>query len=137
MVQTPVGARCPDHGEAMRDPRVEASSTQVTRAIAAGVGASAALHIAYAYIYAYIILLVTLGTAGIIIGMFGPAAIGYAVGVAVYRAAGYTRNNTLAWIAVGSVVGGFIVVSIVWFQPPVGRFGMLIGMYLAYTRVRP
>jgi hypothetical protein len=57
--------------------------------------------------------------------------------VAVYRAAGYTRNNTLGWIAVGSVVGGFIVVSIVWFQPPVGLFGMLIGMYLAYTRVRP
>ncbi len=131
MVQTPVGARCPDHGEAMRDPRVQASSTQVTRAIAAGVGASAILHVVY------IVLLVTAGAAGIIIGMFGPAAIGYAVGVAVYRAAGYTRNNTLAWIAVGSVVAGFVVVSVVLLRPPVGLFGMLIGMYLAYTRVRP
>ena len=131
MVQTPVGARCPDHGEAMRNPQVQASSSEVTRAIVAGVGASAILHAVY------IALLLVLGTVGFIIGMFAPAAIGYAVGVAVYRAAGYTRNTTLAWIAVGSVVAGFVVVSVVLLQPPVGLFGMLIGMYLAYSQVRP
>ena len=74
---------------------------------------------------------------GLILAFIAPAAIGYLVGEAVYRASGYTRNKNLAWAAAGSVFLGFAIVSAVFGQVPVGIFGILIGMYLAYKRIWP
>ena len=131
MVQTPVGARCPDHGEAMRNPMTQTSNSEMTRVILVGVGSSIALHLVY------IGMLLTLGTVGVILAIIAPVAIGYLVGEAVYRASGYARNKNLAWVAAGSVFGGFAILSAVFIAPPVGGFGVLIGSYMAYTRVRP
>ena len=109
----------------------ETSNTEMTRAIAVGIGSSIGLHLVY------IGMLHTLGTIGIILAIIAPVAIGYLVGEAVYRSSGYTRNKNLAWVAAGSVIGGFAILSAVFIAPPVGGFGVLIGSYMAYTRVRP
>ena len=103
----------------------------MTRVILVGVGSSIALHLVY------IGMLLTLGTVGVILAIIAPVAIGYLVGEAVYRASGYARNKNLAWVAAGSVFGGFAILSAVFIAPPVGGFGVLIGSYMAYTRVRP
>lgn len=131
MVQTPVGARCPDHGEAMRNPVTQTSNSEMTRSIAVGVGTSLGLHLLY------VVMFFTLGALGVILAIFAPMAIGYFVGEAVYRSSGYTRNKNLAWGAAGSVFGGFFVMTIMFPTVSVGIFGVLIGGYMAYTRVRP
>ncbi len=131
MIQTPVGARCPDHGAEMRNPMTQASGSEMTRALAAGIGSSILLHLVY------FVMLLALGRVGLFLAFIAPAAIGYLVGEAVYRASGYTRNKNLAWAAAGSVFLGFVILSAVFVQVPVGTFGILIGMYLAYRRVSP
>ena len=131
MVQTPVGARCSDHGEAMRNPMTQTSNSEMTRSIIVGVGTSLGLHLLY------VVMFSTLGTLGVVLAIFAPLAIGYFVGGAVYRSSGYTRNKNLAWVAAGSVFGGFFVMTIIFGPSSLGIFGVLIGGYMAYTRVRP
>lgn len=130
LIQTPVGARCPDHASEMRNPMTQASSSEMTRALVAGIGSSMALHLVF------FILLQALGNVGLILLFIAPAAIGYFVGEAVFKASGYTRNKNIAWVAAGSVFLGFAVLTALFGQP-VGVFGMLIGMYFAYKRVSP
>jgi len=115
----------------MRNPMTQTSSSEMTRAIMVGVGSSLGLHLLYALMY------FTLGALGTILAIFAPMAIGYFVGEAVYRSSGYTRNKNLAWVAAGSVFGGFMLMAIVFPGVAVGIFGVLIGGYVAYTRVRP
>ena len=131
LIQSPVGARCPDHGAEMRNPATQASGSEMTRALVVGIGSSILLHLVY------IAMLTVLGRVGVILAIMAPIAIGYVVGEAVFRASGYTRNKNLAWAAAGSVFVGFAVVSALFGQLPVGIIGILIGMYLAYQRVRP
>jgi len=131
LVQTPVGARCPEHGESLRNPMTQTSNSEMTRAIMVGVGTSLGLHLLYAVMY------LTLGALGTILAIFAPMAIGYFVGEAVYRSSGYTRNKNLAWVAAGSVLGGFVMMALLFPGVAIGIFGVLIGGYVAYTRVRP
>ena len=131
LIQTPVGARCPDHASEMRNPMTQASGGEMTRALVVGIGTSILLHLVY------IIMLQALGGVGLILAFIAPAAIGYIVGEAVYKVSGYTRNKNLAWAAAGSVFLGFAILSVIFVQVPVGTFGILIGMYLAYKRVSP
>lgn len=130
LIQAPVGARCPDHGTEMRNPATQATGAEMTRALVVGIGTSILLHLVY------VVLLLVLGSVGLFLAFIAPVAIGYLVGEAVYRASGYTRNKNLAWAAAGSVFLGFIL-SAIFVQVPVGGFGIIIGMYLAYKRVRP
>ncbi|NQW17493.1 MAG: hypothetical protein HQ478_08395 [Chloroflexi bacterium] len=109
----------------------QTSSSELTRAILVGVGSSLGLYAIFIALYS------VLGSVGIILAFIAPAAIGYVVGEAVYRSSGYTRNKNLAWVAAGSVFGGFAILSTLSLAPPVTVFGVLIGMYMAYTRVRP
>jgi hypothetical protein len=109
----------------------QTSSSEMTRAIMVGVGTSLGLHLIYAVMY------FTLGALGTILAIFAPMAIGYSVGEAVYRSSGYTRNKNLAWVAAGSVFGGFMVMALLFPGVAVGIFGILIGGYMAYARVRP
>lgn len=109
----------------------QTSKSEMTRSIAVGVGTSLALHLLY------VVMFFTLGTLGVILAIFAPMAIGYFVGEAVYWSSGYTRNKNLAWVAAGSVFGGFFVMTIMFPTVSVGIFGVLIGGYMAYTRVRP
>lgn len=130
LIQTPVGARCPDHASEMRNPMTQASSSEMTRALVVGIGTSVLLHLVL------ILMLNLLGGVGLILAIIGPAAIGYFVGEAVYKASGYTRNKNIAWAAAGSVFVGFAILTTLFGQP-VGAFGMLIGMYFAYKRISP
>ena len=129
MIQTPVGARCPDHGAEMRNPMTQASGAEMTRALVAGIGSSILLHLVF------IAMLNALGRVGLFLAFVAPLAIGYIVGEAVYRASGYTRNKNLAWAAAGSVFLGLVIVSALFDVRSVSTFGILIGMYLAYKRV--
>ncbi len=131
LIQTPVGARCPDHGAEMRNPATQATGGEMTRALAVGIGTSILLHLVY------IVMLQALGNVGLFLAFIAPVAIGYIVGEAVYRSSGYTRNKNLAWAAAGSVFLGFAILSAIFVQVPVGTFGIIIGMYLAYKRVSP
>lgn len=137
LIQTPVGARCPDCANVRSNPLVTTSGIDLTRAIAAGVGTAVVLSA-----IVYLFLLPAFGVLGIVVALVAPAAIGYAVGEAVHRAAGYRRNNTLAWVAGISVVVGFAALGSVaaLLSVPVfataGIFGIAIGVYLAVRRVR-
>ncbi len=131
LIQSPVGARCPDHASEMRNPATHATGGEMTRALAVGIGSSILLHLVY------IIMLLALGRLGLILVFIAPAAIGYLVGEAVYRASGYTRNKNLAWAAAGSVFLGFVILSAIFDVRNAGMIGIIIGMYFAYQRVRP
>ena len=137
LIQTPVGARCPECANVRSNPLVTTSSIDLTRAIAAGVGTAVVLSA-----IVYLFLVPAFGGFGLLMALAAPAAIGYAVGEAIYRAAGYRRNNTLAWVAGISVLVGFAALSYVAALLSIstfataGIFGILIGVYLAVRRVR-
>ena len=137
LIHTPVGARCPDCANVRSNPLVTTSGIDLTRAIAAGVGTAVVLSA-----FVYLFLLPAFGGLSLLLTIAAPAVIGYAVGEVVYRAAGYRRNNTLVWVAGGSVVVGFTalgsvaaLLSISSFATA-GIFGILIAVFLAIRRVR-
>ena len=122
----------------MRNPMTETSNNEMTRAIAVGIGSSIGLNLVY------VGLLSALGNVDFILTIIAPLTIGYLVGEAVYRASGYIRNKNLAWVAAGSVIGGFAVLNVVLAgldavpkEQGLSIFGVLIGSYMAYTRIRP
>jgi hypothetical protein len=115
----------------MRNPATQASGGEMTRALAVGIGTSILLHLIY------VVMLRALGGLGLILVFIAPAAIGYLVGEAVYKASGYTRNKNLAWAAAGSVFLGFVILSAFFDVRNAGMIGIIIGMYFAYQRVRP
>ncbi len=129
LIQTPVGARCPDHASEMRNPMTQASGGEMTRAlIVAGVVSL----VSYAVVFGVVSLLDS-RFLSILIGTLAPIGIGVITGEAVFRASGYTRNRTLAWIAAGAVaIGLWVALATVSIT-----FGLFIGMYLAYKRVSP
>lgn len=103
LVQTPVGARCPDCARVKLNPAFDVSGATLMLSILGAVAAATFAWLVYLLIVGWV------GFLGFVLWIVGPLAIGYGVAEATYRASGYRRNPRLQWIAGGAVVIGFAV----------------------------
>lgn len=131
LIHTPVGARCPVCADVRKDPIAHTPSLILTRTILAALGTSAGLSLAYFF------LLPLFGPLAILVALGAPVGIGYVVGEVVYRASGYRRSSTLAWVATGCFVAGLASVILAFNALGINLLGVLIGAFLAMQRVRP
>jgi len=135
LVQTPVGARCPDCAKLYRLPTYRVSTQYYLRAIGTGVGMAVVCGAAWGII-AWVIPFFSFNL------LLAPAA-AYAIGEVVSRSVNRKRGTGLA------VVGGFAVVIsylITFLFPsgfPLGLFSILyhllalaLGIFVAATRLR-
>lgn len=146
MVQSPVGARCPDCAVIGRAPIFRATSVELTKTIALSIGAA----VVFGVIYALIVWVLwnlpfnfRIGNvvASLIIGLAGAP-----VGEFVRRAGKYKLDSRLRIVAAITMfvvwVVGITVSSMmgVWsgiFYNIIGYIGLGIGIYVAMNRVRP
>ncbi|HEY50107.1 MAG TPA: hypothetical protein G4O13_08710 [Dehalococcoidia bacterium] len=117
VVQTPVGARCPECAAVKRLPVYQVSAVFYLRAIAAGLITASALGALWSYIplYGYFWIIITLG-------------IGYAIGEAVSRSVNRKRGPGLQAIAGTSVVVSYVVRALVETRL-VGFLDSLVSVY--------
>jgi hypothetical protein len=148
LVQTPVGARCPDCAKLKKNPAFDPSRTDMGSAVLASWGSGVAIGAAFgALAYALARSLPGLGVQGIeIIVLAGLGGCGWAVGEVTYRAAKFKRSRGLVWVA---ATGAFVVYAAaltvasqlgLWngvFLRLFGLIGLAIGIYAAIGRVRP
>ncbi len=145
MVQSPVGARCPECANIGQAPIFRSTSAELTRTIGLSVG----MAVVVGGIYGLIVWAMwnlpfnfQIGNvvASLIVGMVGAP-----VGEFVRRAGKYKFDKRFRTIAAGTmflvwVVGIFVStslgVSIFLFTNIIGYIGLAIGIYVAMNRVR-
>ncbi len=146
MVQSPVGARCPECANIGQAPIFRATSVELTRTIALSIGAAAIFGVVYALVV-WVLWVMPLGyrignvAAALVIGLAGAP-----VGEFIRRAGKYKLDARLRIIAAVTMfaiwVVGFIVATMlgVWngvFLNIVAYIGLGVGIYVAMNRVRP
>ena len=146
MVQSPVGARCPDCANIGRAPIFRSTPTEFTTTIALSLGASIGFGVAYAVIV-WVLWNLPLGfsignvAASLVIGLGGAP-----IGEFVRRAGKYKLDARLRYVAAITVfltwIVGITVATIfgVWsgiFLNIISYIGLGIGIYVAMNRVRP
>lgn len=104
LVQTPVGARCPECANVRRIPTYNMSSTLLARGLASGLGSGAAIGIAWWWFNAYNIIYVFFG---VLLGL----VIGYGIGEAVAVATNRRAGPPLQACAVAGVVLAYVLRS--------------------------
>ena len=131
MVQTPVGARCPDCAKLYKLPTFQISTKYYLRAIGAGVGTA-----------------IICGAIWGVIGMFIPffylnlliaAGVGYAIGEVISRSVNRKRGKGLAVIAGGALVASYLVSIFSPWGLHFGLFDLLaiaLGIFIAVNRLR-
>jgi ABC-type Mn2+/Zn2+ transport system permease subunit len=117
LVQTPVGARCPDCAGLKRLPVYQVSVTYYARALAAGLATGAALGAVWPFIPLGGFLMLVIA-----------AAIGFAVGEAVSLSVNRKRGRGLQLIAAAGVVLSYVVRSLIE-SPTVGSLDSFINVY--------
>ncbi|MDP6667021.1 MAG: hypothetical protein QF357_06435, partial [Dehalococcoidia bacterium] len=146
MVQSPVGARCPDCASIGQAPIFRATPGELTTTIAISIGGAVVLGIAYALVV-WLLWSMPLGyrvgnvAAALVIGLAGAP-----VGEFVRRAGKYKLDARLRVVAAVTMFAiwttGFIVAVAlgVWidvFLNIVAYIGLGVGIYVAMNRVRP
>jgi hypothetical protein len=146
MVQSPVGARCPDCANIGQAPIFRATSVELATTIALSIGAAVVFGVIYALIV-WVLWNLPLGNqvgnvaAALVIGLAGAP-----VGEFVRRAGKYKLDSRLRIVAAMTMfvvwVVGITVSSMlgVWsgiFYNIIGYIGLGIGIYVAMNRVRP
>lgn len=139
MVETPVGARCPDCAKQTKLPTYDVSSTHFIRAVAAGLGSAIVIGLVWGIIDSYL----PFRFFSILIA----AGIGYLISEAISRSVNRKRGTGLAVLGCLSVVVCFAMTYLVDFF----RFDFLsystlgivftlvsivIGGYMAFNRLR-
>ncbi|MSQ08288.1 MAG: hypothetical protein EXR57_00395 [Dehalococcoidia bacterium] len=136
LVQSPVGARCPDCAKPIKNPAFSPSRRDMLLAIGAGLGVAVGL--------GAMLGVAVEGLAGITYGyevgvLVGQAAIGYVIGVTVYRVARNKRSRGLQY------AGGFIAfvayTAALFVYPAFGThilalLGLGVGVYVAMGRLK-
>jgi phage FluMu protein Com len=146
MVQSPVGARCPDCSSIGQAPIFRATPVELVATIAMSVGAAVGVGIAYGVIL-FIIFKLPLGwSIGNVAAAFIVALAGAPMGELVRKAGKYKLDSRLriiaafamffAWV-VGFWVATIFAVPVSGFMNIVGYIGLGIGVYVAMNRVRP
>ncbi len=131
LVQTPVGARCPDCAKLSKLPTYQVPAPYYLRAAGTGLGMAIVCGIVWAVVtglvpFFYFNLLIAPG-------------IGYAIGEVISRAVNRKRGTGLAIIAGSALVISYLVSM---FSPWGLRFGLFdllaigLGIFVAVTRLR-
>ncbi len=135
LVQTPVGARCPDCANLDKLPTYRVSTKYYLRAIGAGLGMAAVCGAAWGAID-WVIPFFSLNL------LLAPAA-GYAIGEVVSLAVNRKRGRGLAVVGSIAVVLSYLVVLLFFGRLPLGLFSIIyhlvalaLGIYVAVTRLR-
>ena len=129
MVQTPVGARCPDCAKVRRLPTYEVSARHYLIAAGVGLGVAAAVGVCWAllwgllpHLYLYLLL---------------AAAAGYAIGELVSLSINRKRGRGLQAIAASCMVVSFgIGFLFIHFFSYYFLLGLALGIILAVVRLR-
>jgi hypothetical protein len=107
LVQTPVGARCPDCAQVRRLPTVDVSPAFLARGLGASIVSGAAVGAAWGYAVGS-----SRGFVGIFI-IFIAMAVGWAIGESIALATNRKRSTTLQACAVLGVVLAYLVHNLV------------------------
>jgi len=131
LVQTPVGARCPDCARLYRLPTYQVSTKYYLRAVGTGLGMAIVCGIAWGVVMRFVPLFY-------LNLLLAPGA-GYAIGEVISRSVNRKRGTGLAVIAGSALVVSYLVSM---FLPWGLRFGLLdllalaLGIFLAVSRLR-
>ena len=135
MVETPVGARCPDCAKLYKLPTYQVSTKYYLRAIGTGLGMAIVCGIAWGVID----LVVPFFSFNLLLA---PAA-GYAIGEVVSLSVNRKRGRGLAIVAGVAVTISYLITFLFPGGLPFGLFGLLyhlvalaLGIYVAVTRLR-
>lgn len=132
MVQTPVGARCPDCARVQRAPTYQVSSRHYL--IAAGVGLGAALLLGLGW------SMVTLFIRFAYLNLVVAAGVGWVSGELISRSVNRKRSVALAVIAAAAVGISYLIgIFLPWGWQVFHLFDLLalaLGVYVAVTRIR-
>ncbi len=146
MVQSPVGARCPECANIGKAPIFRATSVELTKTIALsafgaiGFGAAFALlvwvlwNLPFNFKIGSVAIAMVIGLAGMPIGEYVRRAGKYKLDTRLRIVAALTV--LAAWI-VGQVIGYFLNLPIHLFTNIIAVIGLGIGVYIAMNRVRP
>ena len=127
MVQTPVGARCPECARVRRLPTFEVSRPLLARAIAVGL----VLGLVGGLFVGYLTWLL-----GGFLGLFAVVGLGYVIGELLSLAVNQKRGRALKYVAAGAVIVALSVMSVftsVMFTP-FGLLGAFVSVYVAVNR---
>jgi hypothetical protein len=133
MVETSVGARCPDCAKLKRLPTYEVSSRQYLIAVGVGLGVAILTGVAWAFIplsgyFFYFSLLIAAG-------------VGYGIGEAISRSVNRKRGRGLQAIGGASMVISYVVSNLFHFHIALvfslpGLLALALGIIIAVTRLR-
>ena len=136
MVQSVIGARCPDCAQTKKLPTFEVTPIYYVRAYAAGIGIALLTGLVWA--------LVRIMLGGYLSGIL-VIGVGYLVGEVISRVVNRKRGSGLAWIAGTSVVLAFTVSGFIWAGPTglhlltrdiFGLIFLVVAVFIAVDRVR-
>lgn len=135
MVQTLVGARCPECARLYKLPTYRVSTTYYLRAV----GTALSMALVSGVLWGLANTLIPFFFLNLLIG----AGVGYAIGEVVGRAVNRKRGRGLAAVAGAGVVVSYLVSIFLFFGLPAGIFHILfdlisvaLGIYFAVTRLR-
>ncbi len=135
MVQTPVGARCPECARLYKLPTYRVSTAYYLRAAGTALG----MAIICGVIWGVVSLFLPFFFLNLLLG----AGVGYAIGEVVGLAVNRKRGRGLAAVAGAGVVISYLVSILLFFSLPFGLFPILLalasvalGIFIAVTRLR-
>ncbi|MBA7697905.1 hypothetical protein ES703_106577 [subsurface metagenome] len=135
MVQTPVGARCPECARLYKLPTYRVSTAYYLRAAGTALG----MAIVCGVIWGVVNLFLPFFFLNLLLG----AGVGYAIGEVVGLAVNRKRGRGLAAVAGAGVAISYLVSILLFFSFPFGLFPILLalasvalGIFIAVTRLR-
>ena len=135
MVQTPVGARCPECARLYKLPTYRVSTAYYLRAAGTALG----MAIVCGVIWGVVNLFLPFFFLNLLLG----AGVGYAIGEVVGLAVNRKRGRGLAAVAGAGVAISYLVSILLFFSLPFGLFPILLalasvalGIFIAVTRLR-
>ena len=135
MVQTPVGARCPECARLYKLPTYRVSTVYYLRAVGTALGMALVTGVIWGVINQFIPFFYL----NLLLG----AGVGYAIGEVVSLAVNRKRGRGLAAVAGAGVVISYLVSILLFFSLPFGLFPILlalasvaVGIFVAVTRLR-
>lgn len=135
MVQTPVGARCPECARLYKLPTYRVSTAYYLRAVGTALG----MAIVCGVIWGVVNLFLPFFFLNLLLG----AGVGYAIGEVVGLAVNRKRGRGLAAVAGAGVAISYLVSILLFFSLPFGLFPVLLalasvalGIFVAVTRLR-
>ncbi len=146
MVTSPVGARCESCAQIGRPAILDASSSELGRAILAAAGTAVAGAFALAIFVRILVEFPAITqTIGIFVASVGIAGLGYAIGEATRYASGKKVDKRLRYVVAGAVFLGWVAtatflplfnVSSGFLGNPIAIIGLVAAFYVANSKVR-